>query len=214
MPIRTSKSAPTRSKEIQLRSRSAIRGSAWGSVSACPRPAGGGGAFQRDRLVFPGNRLRRLRCEAGSSRGDVLHPGAQKERLPERSLQPGEGDSEERGHGSDSPMLRDLNAVRNLLLDWVRRGLGGCRTGSGRAHDQVGSEASADGASARPAVQSNRQAWPAGRLGRVLVLGIGCAPGCGPRSCTGCDMDGLLEKETALPQRLASGVPFAVAGFQ
>jgi len=196
MPIRTSKSAPTTIEEIQLREQECNTGIGMGvGVPHVRARREEGELFSAIGWSSRGIDYDALRCEAVHLVVMYYIPGAQKNvYLKEVSSLV----KAIRKSGGMDPIAHapDLNAVRNLLLDWVSAGLGECRTGSGRAHDQVGSEASADGASARPAGPSRtaKRGRPAA-WARVLVLGIGCAPGAVLVLATGCDMDGVARKK-------------------
>jgi mannitol/fructose-specific phosphotransferase system IIA component (Ntr-type) len=109
----------------------------------------------------------------------------------------------------------DLNAVRNLLLDWVSAGLGDAapeavarmiRLEVRQAQTQPAPVAAIPGelptGASRPAARVLSFAVVVAPPGTVMVLAHD--PG----------WVGLLEKETGLSQRLAGGQAFAVGGYQ
>jgi mannitol/fructose-specific phosphotransferase system IIA component (Ntr-type) len=109
----------------------------------------------------------------------------------------------------------DLNAVRNLLLDWVSAGLGDAAPEAVARmirlevkQAQTGPLPVAPGLVESPTLAGR----PAGRVLSFAVLIV--PPGTVVVLSQDAAWMALLEKETTLPQRLASGVPFAVAGFQ
>jgi mannitol/fructose-specific phosphotransferase system IIA component (Ntr-type) len=109
----------------------------------------------------------------------------------------------------------DLNAVRNLLLDWVSAGLGDAAPEAvARMIRLEVKQAQTAPAPALPVpVEPPSVAGrPPGRVFSFSVLVV--PPGAVLVLAQDATWMALLEKETALAQRLASGVPFAVAGFQ
>jgi len=122
-----------------------------------------------------------------------------------------------RKSGGIEPIARapDLNAVRNLLLDWVSAGLGD--SGPEAVARMIKLEVKQ--AQAQPAptgtVPVELPAAASHPAGRVLTFAVLVMP---PETVMVLAKDpgwvALLEKEPGLAPRLASGVPFAVAGHQ
>jgi hypothetical protein len=109
----------------------------------------------------------------------------------------------------------DLNAVRNLLLDWVSAGLGDAapeavarmirlevKQAQAEPAPAVALQGEAPAAAERPPVRALSFAVLVAPPAAVMVLAH--EPG----------LVTLLEKEPGLPQRLAGGAAFAVAGHQ
>ena len=109
----------------------------------------------------------------------------------------------------------DLNAVRNLLLDWVSAGLGDA--GPEAVARMIRLEVKQAQTEPAPVVTvSGEPPTMAGRPpGRVLSFLVLVLP---PETIMVLAQDpgwvALLEKESGLAQRLAAGVPFTVAGYQ
>ena len=109
----------------------------------------------------------------------------------------------------------DLNAVRNLLLDWVSAGLGDA--GPEAVARMIKLEVKQAQAVPVPTgtVLVEPPAAAGGTGGRVLTFAVLVMP---PETVMVLAQDpgwvALLEKEPGLAQRLAGGVPFAVSGHQ
>ncbi len=109
----------------------------------------------------------------------------------------------------------DLNAVRNLLLDWVSAGLGDAAPEAVARMIRLEVKQAQTEPVAAAAVQGEAPAAAGRPPDRALSFAVLVAP---PATVMVLAHEpglvALLEKEPGLPQRLAGGVAFAVAGHQ
>ncbi len=128
-----------------------------------------------------------------------------------------------RKSGGIDPIAKatDLNAVRNLLLDWVSSVLGDSGPESVARmikldvrHSQA--PETGPGAPAPAAATSGLGGPPvAYRGGPVAVFSVLVSPGAGPIVlATDADLAGLLEKDPTLSQKLSAGAAFTVGRQQ
>lgn len=109
----------------------------------------------------------------------------------------------------------DLNAVRNLLLDWVSAGLGDAAPEAVARMIRLEVKQAQTGPLPAATVPGEPPAVAGRPTGRVLSFAVLVVP---PETVVVLAQDpglmALLEKESGLAQRLAGGIPFAVAGYQ
>lgn len=127
-----------------------------------------------------------------------------------------------RKSGGIEPIAKapDLNAVRNLLLDWVSSVLGDAGPESVARmiklevkQSQAPEVAAAPHLPAAPAVPCPTPAAQAidGHVGHVAIFSVLVAPPLGPLVLTSdAELVAALEKEPGLVQRLAAGGPFTL----